>query len=158
MAKHSYNEIADFFIALSNDTGNLITNLKLQKLMFYAQAWHLAIFEEPLFEKDFEAWVHGPVLVDLYHDYKNFKWHPIERNDLENKFKSIKNSLDDDVVEFLEELCEEYFGLSAYELERLTHSEEPWQYARGELEPDKSSTKIIDKDLIKKYYSQYVKN
>jgi uncharacterized phage-associated protein len=158
MAKVSYDLIADYFIAFSNDTGNLITNLKLQKLMYYAQAWHITIFNEPLFDKDFEAWVHGPVLADLYHEYKSFKWHPIEREDLEDKFKIIESQLDKELKEFMEELCDEYFGLTAYELERLTHSEAPWKNARSGLTPDQSSSEEISRDDMKDFYSNYLGN
>ena len=52
-------------------------NLKLQKLVYYAQAWHLALRDVPLFEEDFEAWVHGPVIPALYQEYKKFGWRPI---------------------------------------------------------------------------------
>lgn len=71
-----YN-VADFFIHLANETGSYISNLKLQKLVYYAQAWHLAIYATPLFEEDFEAWVHSPVIPALYREYKSFGWQPI---------------------------------------------------------------------------------
>jgi uncharacterized phage-associated protein len=46
------------------------TQLKLQKLVYYSEAWHLAYFERPLIPEDFEAWVHGPVVRSLWDHYK----------------------------------------------------------------------------------------
>lgn len=62
-------DIAKHFIRFANEEGSFISNLKLQKLVYYAQAWHLAIHGTPLFEEDFEAWVHGPVIPSLYQKY-----------------------------------------------------------------------------------------
>ena len=159
MTKYSYNEISDFFISLSNDTQNLITNLKLQKIMYYAQAWHLTITGERLFDGEFEAWVHGPVLTTLYNDYKGFGWHPIEREDLEEgSFNKLRNNIDLKTLEILDEVIDEYFGLSAYELERLTHSEDPWVKARKGKLPDEPSQDIIKDEWMKDYYTKYLRN
>ena len=60
-------QVADYFLSLvDEDAGDSMTNLRLQKLLFYAQAWHLALTNRPLFEEDFEAWVHGPVIPSFY--------------------------------------------------------------------------------------------
>jgi len=147
----SYKEIADYFIALSNDTENLITNLKLQKLVYYTQAWHLGVFGIPIFEEDFQAWVHGPVMPDLYHTYKHFSYNPISEEkpsaaELFDKFVS-------EVQTVLNDVTEEYFGRTAYELEQLTHAEDPWIDARGQLSADSNSSSIIDKDKMKTYYA-----
>jgi len=159
MGEITYHDIADYFIALSNYHENLITNKKLQKMMYYAQAWHLAIFDEPLFDGEFEAWVHGPVLPSLYQDYKDFKWHPIIIDELdEEKFSAIKRKLGKEKLQYLEELIEEYFGLSAYELERLTHIEEPWKKARSGISPEQSSDNIIEQVWMKEYYSKFLKS
>ena len=74
--------IEDYFIALSNSVQSLITNMKLQKLMYYAQAWHLAVIGDELFSDDFQAWIHGPVIPALYDKYKAYQWNPIIRNDI----------------------------------------------------------------------------
>lgn len=160
MSKFSYNQIADYFISLSNESQDLITNLKLQKLMYYAQAWHLAITENRLFDEKFEAWVHGPVVVKLYDDYKSFRWNPIKRQDLcEGSFQKIKKSINDnEVLDILEDVVDEYFGLSAYELERLTHLEEPWLKARNGMPNDEpSNAEIYDQWMID-YYKKYLKD
>lgn len=156
MDKITYEDIADYFIAKAKESGALITNLKLQKMVYYAQAWHITIFDEKLFDKDFQAWVHGPVLPELYDDYKQFSWKPIEREDLDvDDLKDIENKLGEQKTEFMEELMDEYFGMNAYELERLTHEEEPWKKARSGLDPDEKSTNEIKTEWMEEYYSNF---
>jgi uncharacterized phage-associated protein len=155
----TYSDIADFFIALSNSTQNLITNMQLQKLVYYAQAWHLAVEDAPMFDAEFQAWVHGPVIPALYARYKAFTWHPIERPDLtESDVERIKGLLPAESRDVLGEVAEEYFGLSAYELERLVHQEEPWRRARAGLAPDESSQAVIKNEWMRDFYRRFLTN
>lgn len=151
----SYEEIADYFIALSNDSQDLITNLKLQKLVYYAQAWFLGVTGKPIFEDEFQAWVHGPVIPSLYQKYKSLSYNPIVED--KSRAEDIFSSFDPQVQSVLKDVVEEYFGRTAFELERLTHSEDPWILARGGKPSNEPSDAIISKDSMKKYYSQFVK-
>ena len=64
----SCQDVANYFLSLCDeDAGDLISNLKLQKLVYYAQGFHLAISGEPLFDEKIMAWEHGPVIPQLYH-------------------------------------------------------------------------------------------
>ena len=136
--------IANFFIELANNTGSFVSNLKLQKLVYYSQAWHLALHDKPLFEEDFEAWIHGPVIPNLYHHYKHFGWKPIEED--------VKVNLPPAILDYLKEVADEYFVCDAYELEQMTHLEAPWQKARAGLAPYEPSTAIILKNWMQEYY------
>jgi uncharacterized phage-associated protein len=153
-----YRLIADYFIALSNEVQSPITNLKLQKLVYYAQAWNLAILKKELIQEDFQAWVHGPVIPSLYNDYRHFGWKPIIREDLGSGLAPIENELAPDVKRVLSDVVYEYFALDAYELEKLTHNEDPWILTRKGLSKDEPSERIIDKRLIMDYYSKFVVN
>lgn len=137
-------QVANYFIWLANETGSFISNLKLQKLVYYAQAWHLALYDTPLFEEDFEAWIHGPVIPQLYQKYKKFGWHPID--------EEVTLNLSPNIITFLEEVAQEYFACDAYELEQMTHIEAPWNQARVNLSPDDPSNQIIGKEWLKEYY------
>ncbi|MBW4888269.1 DUF4065 domain-containing protein [Mucilaginibacter sp. HMF5004] len=149
--------IADYFISLSNATENLISNLKLQKLVYYAQAWHIAVVKEPLFEEDFQAWVHGPVIPSLYFQYNSYKWHPIIRDDLnEDTLKQIGSNFSPETQEVLDNVVSEYFGMEAYALELSTHLEDPWLIARAGLPKDEPCTTVISKENIAAYYSQFL--
>jgi len=155
----TYPQIADYFIGLSNVTGSLITNLKLQKLVYYADAWHLANYDTCLIEEDFQAWVHGPAIPALYGQYKEFGWQPILRTDLdENTYNKLLDELKPQTKKLLEVVCESYFSLTAFELERLTHNEDPWKITRDGLPDDQPSEKVIDKNLMKDYYKSFIKD
>jgi len=145
MASTTAAAIADYFIWLANETGSYLSNLKLQKLVYYAQAWYLAIYEQPLFDEDFEAWIHGPVIPALYQKYKSFGWKPILKDIEPPPFSQ-------EIQDFLKELTEVYFGSDAFELEQMTHREDPWIKARGNLPLDVPSNAIISKESMRNYY------
>ncbi len=131
----SCHQVADYFLSLSDpETGDLISNLKLQKLVYYAQGFHLAVFDEPLFGERIEAWTHGPVVPDLYHTYKQHAAGFIPPPD------SIDTScFSDDQKELLDEVNEVYGQFSAWKLRNMTHEESPWIEAstnQGEISHD----------------------
>ncbi|SDD75266.1 Uncharacterized phage-associated protein [Dyadobacter soli] len=155
----SADQIADYFMAFANATGSLITNMKLQKLVFYTQAWHIAVFNQEIFEEDFQAWIHGPVVPSLYERYKSFQWRPIIRDDLnEGSLRTLENAFSTSMQEILADIIIEYFYKDAFALEQSTHSEAPWRIARGGVAADEPSTNVIDKKTIHDYYSQFVKS
>jgi uncharacterized phage-associated protein len=157
MAKfQSYEDVSNYFIALSNESGSFISNLKLQKLMYYFQAWYYAAFEEKLFDKDFQAWVHGPVIPDLYHKYKHFGYKPIQKDLGEDTVKMFRESFNDDEQNFLNDIENFYFPKEGFELERLTHREDPWLNARKGLSIDAPCVNVISLDDMKVYYSKYI--
>ena len=141
-------DIAVYFIERANRTGSTISNLKLQKLVYYAQAWHLAIHGTSLFEEDFQAWVHGPVVPALHQEYKAFGWQPIQADASAN--------LPENVLSFLDEVAQEYSDCNGYELEQMTHAEAPWNIARGDLQADVPSYAVIEKAWMKEYYGARV--
>ncbi|MDV2504116.1 MAG: DUF4065 domain-containing protein [bacterium] len=145
MAATTAEKVADYIIRSAHDSGALITNLKLQKLVYYAQAWHLALFDEPLFDDPIEAWVHGPVVPSIYSKFRNFGWNPIGLD-------TDEVDLPEDLQEHIDEVIEVYGGFSGWDLERLTHSEEPWRKARGDLPPDEPSSDEISHEDMKEYY------
>ena len=68
-------DVAKFFIGLANEQaeqnqGDLMTNLRLQKLLYFAQGWYLARYGKPLFSDEIEAWTYGPVVPEVYQTYK----------------------------------------------------------------------------------------
>ncbi|NJL65514.1 MAG: SocA family protein [Methylacidiphilales bacterium] len=142
-------DVANYFIRLANETGSFLSNLKLQKLVYYAQAWYLAIHDNPLFDEDFQAWIHGPVIPTLYQKYKSFGWQPI--------LEDANPELPQEIQDFLKEVAEEYFACDAYELEQMTHAETPWVNARENLPPDTPSNAVIIKESMKEYYKSCVK-
>ena len=123
-----------------------MTTLKLQKLVYYAQAWSLVWDERPLFDEKIEAWSNGPVVRDLfeYHRGKYFV-SGIEAGDSGN--------LDDEQKTTVDMVLKHYGDKPAYWLVRLSHSEPPWIEARGDLSPTESSDAEITLDSMAQYYS-----
>lgn len=154
-AKYNLQLIADYFISFSNETGELISNLKLQKLLYYAQAWHLGMNGQPLFEENFQAWVHGPVIPELYQQYKQFAWRPLVREDLGNgTFEQLEQQFDTESREIMTGVRDHYFAKGAYELEMLSHRETPWLQARVGRDSTTVCTEIIDKKWMQQWASQ----
>lgn len=140
--------VANYFILkVDEDAGDTMTNLRLQKLVYYAQAWHLALTGEPLFADNFEAWVHGPVIPHLYRKYKGYGWNAIPQNSVEWP------QLSDETREILDEVWDTYGPFTAKALETLTHSEDPWRDARQGYEPGTPSSRIIPQDIMRRYYA-----
>ena len=72
------HDVAKYFVSLvDEEAGDSISNLKLQKLLYYAQGAHLALRDEPLFGEPIEAWTHGPVVPSVYRQYKQHGGEPI---------------------------------------------------------------------------------
>ncbi|MDX8066857.1 DUF4065 domain-containing protein [Pseudomonas aeruginosa] len=114
-------DVAKFFLAQSNEeAGDLVSNLKLQKLVYYAQGFHLAVYDEPLFTDSIEAWTHGPVVPNVYHHYKQFGSGsipaPIDFN---------LEAFSPEQVELLNEVQQIYGQYSAWRLREMTHEEAP---------------------------------
>lgn len=123
--------IANFFIDKKNKTNTDLTHLKLQKLLYYAQGWYMANFNERLFDEEIEAWRHGPVVRSIYRALSGSK-----NNQISNKINTVYGSVygpqdivesDKKTIEFLNEFWELFSPLHAYTLANSTHQPgTPW--------------------------------
>jgi uncharacterized phage-associated protein len=142
-------DAARYFLSLSDeDAGDTISNLKLQKLLYYAQGFHLALFDAPLFGDRIEAWTHGPVVPSVYHDYKA---HGSGAIPIPGDFDPL--SVDEQTRELLDEVNDVYGQYSAWKLRNMTHVESPWcdAYAEGPSTP-------IEPVAMKAYFQTLLKN
>ena len=115
-------EVARYFLAQSDpDAGDTISNLKLQKLLYYAQGVTLALTGRPLFAEDIEAWQHGPVVPSVYRAYKTAGSGPVEL-DAEVHF----DQFDQSTQNILNDVYQVYGQFSAWKLRNMTHDESPW--------------------------------
>ncbi len=143
---HTAKEIAKYFLTLSDPkVGELISNLKLQKLCYYAQGFHLAIHDTRLFPEQIEAWTHGPVIRELYQAYKKHGDGVIPTPE------SFDISIyDKKTQELLDEVYSVYGQYSGWKLRNMTHEEPPWIEARESGKPISiKSMKDYFKTLIK---------
>lgn len=148
MANYSASEIANWFLgfnqyieSISDSDG--ISNLKLQKLLYYAQGFHLALLNKPLFDESIEAWDHGPVVPEVYHKYKSFGSSPIISN-----VEFDLNSIDLETQKLLELVYDTFAIYSAWGLRNLTHQESPWIEAR------ESGSSLITQETIKTFFDE----
>ncbi len=139
------NDIAHWFLARNKSdydlgiTDELISNLKLQKLLYYAQGCVLAINGEPLFENKIYAWEHGPVIPEIYHEYKSFGKSGIDFTEQYNI-----DIIDNETKEILEQVYDEFGQYSAWKLRNMTHEETPWRTT--------AKNDVIPNDVIKKFF------
>ncbi len=116
------HDVAKLFLSLSTRNEDAISNLKLQKLVYYAQGFHLALFNgQPLFNEKIEAWTHGPVVPELYHEYKKFGKGPIDGIEFD-----LDGKLSNDQIELIQEIYDIFGQFSAWKLRDMTHEESPW--------------------------------
>jgi uncharacterized phage-associated protein len=145
-------EVADAFIAFCNEHGDTLTNLKLQKLLYYAQGWYLAMHDEPLFNEPLEAWIRGPVVPEVFREFKDAGAKPIG---LEPRpLQAFPSKL----MEHVKDVWEAYGDLSSFSLERLSHNEPPWRSARQGLPPDAACNHRLDLDLMRAFFKEQHKN
>lgn len=124
-----------------------ITAMKLQKLVYYSQAWHLVWKESPLFSERIEAWANGAVIRDLYFAHKGM--FTVDENSFA---KGNINHLSDDEKATIDKVLEFYGGYTAQQLSDINHQEAPWINARGKLPPMAPCEKEITKDEIFEYH------
>ncbi len=149
--KASPTDVAKYFLARSLNDGELISNLKMQKLVYYAYAWTLTINKQRLFTESIEAWENGPVIPTLYQKLKKYGAAPIKENFLEaQSIESIKSKFSPQILKTLDKVYEQYMTLTAFELVVLTHSEKPWRESRKK-HTDNQNEPISD-FLIKETY------
>lgn len=146
MAQTTASDVAKYILCVAHSTEELITNLKLQKLLYYAQGYYLAFHHgEPLFADGIQAWIHGPAVPNIYGEYKHNRWNPISDNVVAPQF-------DDDLEEYLGLIINTFLPIDAYKLEQMTHEEPPWREARGNLPPDAPCTNLIQPKTMQVYF------
>lgn len=151
---YSASDIAKYFIYLANSEHKPITNKKLQKLLYYAQAWSVSALKKPLFTEKVEAWIHGPAIPEIYSEYKEFGGNPIVRDIVDSEVETIQGK----DKELLNEVWSVYGRFDGDYLEALTHSETPWLQARQGLEANASSTNEITPESMREFYTPKLLN
>ncbi len=131
---------ARYFIVRAYEDGieAEMTNMKVQKLLYYSQSLNLALYNEPLFDEQIQAWRYGPVCPPAYRFYSEF-----EAKQLPIPGKEFLSEIPDEKKKLLEGIWGYFGGYHAYRLSDMTHGEFPWKKARKGLLPQASSTEPI---------------
>ncbi len=146
--KKTIFDIADLFIFLGGK-GNkkkYVTNLKLQKLLYFAQATYLAKFGRALFSDDIVAWQYGPVVEAVYNKYKKYDNQPIP---IPSEF--AEQTIPEDINLFVRSIWKSYGNYSANELIALSHKHSPWIVAYNS-----GKGTILSLESIKDFYNKKI--
>jgi uncharacterized phage-associated protein len=148
----SVDAVADYILGkIVMDEGDSITNLKLQKIVYYCQAWNMALHDAPLFDDPIEAWVHGPAVPALYRRFKKYGFNAV---DVSAVVTDPMNELADRDRSLIDEVWDVYGVFSGSQLRNMTHKERPWLEARASCREDEPCSNPIDLIVMRDYYRQ----
>ena len=136
-------DVAKFILSLSSPEDHEITNMKLQKLLYFAQGLHLAKFESPLYADDIQAWKFGPVIPAVYEKYNEYGRNVIPRV----KLKSCE--IDQNTQKFIQDVFRVYNQYSGPKLSEMTHRDGPWKTKSVHYA-------VISKKELKQHFSSKV--
>jgi len=119
---YAVTDIANKLLVMSEDGGELMTNMKLQKMMYYQQGYHLAYFGTPLFDEEIEAWMYGPVVPMIYSAYKEHG-----KNGIVGNKQNVIVFEDEREESLFAEVMRVYGKYSTIGLMEMTHEELPWK-------------------------------
>lgn len=140
---YDVKEIAKKIIAKTDvEHGDTISNLKLQKMLYYMQGFHLAFFDTPLFDDDIFAWQYGPVVPSVYKEYKRYDAKAISLPE-----GDIIRLTDDEETVF-DNVYAEYGQFSAVALMNMSHAEIPWKTTE--------ISQVINKEKIREYFKTQI--
>lgn len=136
-------DVAEYILAKLGE----MSAMKLQKLIYYSQAWTLAWTDRPLFEEEIEAWAKGPVVPALYERHRGiFLLTPGFFGGNPENLNVEQKGVVDKVLDF-------YGPKDPQWLSGLTHLESPWKDAREGMSPEERGNRIISKAAMSEYYS-----
>lgn len=149
----SIDNVCDYIIVRLAEAESCSNVLKIQKLLYYCQAWNLAFHNELLFEGNFEAWIHGPVNKDIYNRFRDTKslYSQVTEEDILRSFNPADISEQDKLR--INNVLDVYASFSGTQLEEMTHKEDPWTRARSGYRPSQRCDVPIDENLMKSYYA-----
>lgn len=149
----SIDNVCDYIIVRLAEAEECSNLLKIQKLLYYSQAWNVAFSSAPLFDGKFEAWIHGPVNKEIYYRFLDTKslYSQVTEVDILRDFNPTHIPEKDKI--HINNVLEVYAGLSGTQLEELTHNEDPWTHARKGYRSSQRCNVVISEDLMGKYYS-----
>lgn len=174
MASYRPDAIANFFIRCADPVAAGLTPMKLQKLVYFAHGWHLAIQDSPLITDDVQAWEYGPVIPRLYQALKEYGDNPVTAPIIHIRIKRSadgeltaekhEQSIEEypDAADFckalLRRIWEVYGRHDAIQLSKMTHEKgSPWDQVRQRFPQYLPQGVAIPNDLIRDYFLRKLK-
>ena len=142
--------IADWFLIRAAREGESLTQMKLQKFVYFAHGWHLGVYAEPLISDSIEAWQWGPVIKSLYDRYADYGSHGLPPPD------GMQKNVDSRTDALLERIWDVYHRFTANELSAMTHNPgTPWMQMRQNVRSMKViGLGVIPNSIMEKYYKR----
>lgn len=143
-------DVAKYVLSLTDtEKGQVISNLALQKLLYYCQGYYLAFTDgkEPLFEEDIVAWKYGPVVESVYYEYKDRGCGPLPNNELTEE---IEQYFSKEQKEVINGVFDFFKGYSAIGLMEQTHNEMPWKTTE--------KSEVISKEKLYNFFKGKITN
>jgi uncharacterized phage-associated protein len=140
--------IAKWFVAYAEADDADRSNLKIQKLLYYAQGHHLARFRTALFDDTIYAWSHGPVVPDVWRAFRGFGSGDV---DLSNDDSFAWADVDEDTTDFLIDVWNAYGQFGAWRLRNMTHDERPWRETFDGRRNVEIPCALIDEDFSERF-------
>jgi len=139
-------DVVKYILTIKNN----ITAMKLQKIVYYCQAWSLVWDDKPLYKENIEAWANGPVVRELYEKHKGM--YDIKKNSFTANLGDI-SKLNEEQKDTIKAVIKYYGDRSSQWLSDLTHKEDPWKKAREGLLDGERGNLIISYASLDEYYS-----
>lgn len=136
-------ELSKNIIAYAATKGCRVTNLKLQKTLYYVQGYYLARYDRPLFDDEIVNWAYGPVVPEAYFQFCSYGASPIDAENIKDYFAGL--GFDESAL--VCKVVNECLRLTARQLVEHTHTEEPWLRT--------NRNQIIDVMSIKTFFAAH---
>ena len=142
--------MANYFIEQSIADGKPFTPLHIQKLVFFAHAWVLGLYHQPLLEREFEAWTYGPVMPAIYHNLSYYGGDPVTQSIL-----ARKTPFDEQETSILAQIYDIYGKFDGLQLSAMSHTP-GWSWDRTWKKYSRQA--VIPDDLIERYFEDIYRN
>lgn len=148
---YTATSLANFFIRKGIEDGKPVDQMKVQKLVYFAHGWYLAIADKALLNEPIEAWRFGPVIPSLYHSLKYSGNQAI--TETIHVQKDTELDTDVELQAYLTSIWNLYLSFTGIQLSNMTHEEEtPWAKIATEFNNQIPADKDIDNEVIKQYF------
>ncbi|MBV2235580.1 MAG: DUF4065 domain-containing protein [Sterolibacterium sp.] len=148
-AQYTAPQLADYLLKKAHQhTGANLNLMKLGSLVYYAEAWSLAVFDRELVNEELQAWDHGPVFPSLWEKLSSKGWNALTANELDD----CATTLDEDTRGLLDDVWQAYGEFSQTELGKMIKQDGPWKAARRGLPDWDLSKRPIKRDGMAQFY------
>jgi len=163
---HDPKAVANFFLDCATEDGEVLSPMKIVKLVYLAHGWTLGLTEKPLIKENAEAWRYGPVIPSIFHDFKEFgnknitrlaQWPVWNEGTVEQRQPKLTTA-SDETIAIIRQVWNVYKRFTARQLSSLTHQKDtPWYITWNTLGGKERLGTDIPDDIIQEHYADRVK-